>query len=110
MIEKHPGRKGPFSLALVAEAAFDPLVRGLDRAEKIRRMHAITIADYPAGRPLTDKDFERIGRPAGDAADASGPTVEDAADHPPSPGLTSPAASPSGCRVIYRRNCRCPRR
>jgi hypothetical protein len=60
MLERYPDRKGPFSLALLAETAFDPFVDGPARAQKIRRIYAITIPDYPAGRPLTDEDFEAI--------------------------------------------------
>ena len=42
----YPDRKGPFSLALTAEAAFAPFIKGRDRAEKIRRTYALTIPDY----------------------------------------------------------------
>lgn len=57
-----PGRQGPFSLALLGEAAFDPFVSGADRARKIRRIRELTIPDYPRGRPLTDEDLDAIGR------------------------------------------------
>lgn len=83
MLDKYPDRKGPFSLALVAEAAFDPFVRERERAEKIRRMYAITIPDYPAGRSLADKEFERVGSPEAVPTLPAGPVVEDPAAHPP---------------------------
>jgi len=49
ILERHPDRTGPLSFALVAEAAFDPFVEGEARFEKIRRIHATTIPDYPRG-------------------------------------------------------------
>ncbi len=83
MREEYPDRKGPFSLALTAEAAFDPFIEGRARAEKIRRIYALTIPDYPPGRPLTDEDFKAVARSASYSAVASGPIVEDPAAHPP---------------------------
>jgi hypothetical protein len=82
MREKYPDRRGPFSLALTAEVAFDPFIEGRDRAEKIRRIYALTIPDYPPGRSLTDEDFEAVARSATTPA-TSGPTMEDPAAHPP---------------------------
>lgn len=65
MRKKFPGCKGPFSLALLGEAAFDPFASGEDRAHRIRRIGELTIPDYPRGRSLTDEDLDAIaGRPA----------------------------------------------
>ena len=47
LIEAHPDKKGPLSLALVCEAAFDPFVEGPIRKRKIDRIRAITLPDYP---------------------------------------------------------------
>jgi len=55
MREKNPDLKGPFSLALTAEAAFDPFIEDQDRADKIKRIYSLTIPDYPPGRSLTDE-------------------------------------------------------
>ncbi|NLX95072.1 MAG: hypothetical protein GXY83_02730 [Rhodopirellula sp.] len=82
MRERYPDRKGPFSLALAAEAAFDPFVEGPARAEKVRRIHALSIPDYPPGRLLTDKDLESLARHPKPPA-LSEPTTEDPAAHPP---------------------------
>ena len=59
----HPDRKGPFSLALTAEAAFAPFIKGRDRAEKIRRTYALTIPDYPRGRKLTEEELRAMAVP-----------------------------------------------
>lgn len=64
---KFPGRQGPFSLALLGEAAFDPFVSGEDRAGKLRRIHALTIPDYPRGRSLTAEDLDAPPEGAGAA-------------------------------------------
>jgi len=64
MLEKYPGRLGPFSLALTAEAAFDPFVGPEARYGKIRRILALTIPDYPPGRPFPlDKLKPAAGSP-----------------------------------------------
>lgn len=47
VLEANPGKKGPLSLALVCEAAFDPFVEGAARARKIDRIRALTVEDYP---------------------------------------------------------------
>ena len=47
MREKYPDRLGPFSLALLGEASFDPFVEGEAREKKLRRLRALTIPDYP---------------------------------------------------------------
>ncbi len=47
MMKAWPGKKGPLSLALVCEAAFDPFVSGRARAQKIARIRAVTLTDYP---------------------------------------------------------------
>ena len=60
MMTRYPDRKGPFSLALVAEAMFDPFVAGRERAEKVRRIYELTIPDYPRSRPLNESDFQAI--------------------------------------------------
>lgn len=67
---KFPDRQGPFSLALLGEAAFDPFVSGEERARKIRRISELTIPDYPRGQQLTDEDFDAIGGRPGAAASA----------------------------------------
>jgi len=59
MLKKYPGRLGPFSLALTAEAAFDPFVEGADRLRKIERIHALTIPDYPRDRPLPMEELRK---------------------------------------------------
>lgn len=57
---EYPDRKGPFSLALVAEAAFDPLIDAEERAHRLERIRALTIPDYPRDRPLTGEDLRRV--------------------------------------------------
>ena len=47
MMKASPGKRGPLSLALVCEAAFDPFVSGQVRARKIARIRALTLPDYP---------------------------------------------------------------
>jgi hypothetical protein len=54
---QHLTRKGPLSLALTAEAAFDPFVEGKERLRKIERIRALTIPDYPPGRPFPAKEL-----------------------------------------------------
>lgn len=80
MLRRYPDRNGPFSLALAAEAAFDPFIEGAARAEKIRRIYAQTIPDYPPGRPLSERDFEAIGGKREEST--AGPTIEDPAARP----------------------------
>ncbi len=58
---KFPGCRGPLSLALLGEVAFDPFVIGEDRARRIRRINELTISDYPRGLSLTDEDLDAIG-------------------------------------------------
>ncbi len=53
MLKQYPRRKGPFSIALMAEADFDPFIAGARRARKIQRIYALTIPDYPTDRLLT---------------------------------------------------------
>ena len=67
MLAKYPDRKGPFSLALLAEAAFDPFVEGPGRARKLERMAALTIPDYPRGRPLTQAELNATALSTGPA-------------------------------------------
>ncbi len=47
IMKASPGKRGPLSLALVCEAAFDPFVSRQARARKIARIRALTLPDYP---------------------------------------------------------------
>lgn len=47
MRKRYPDRLGPFSLALLGEASFDPFSEGEVREKKLRRLRALTIPDYP---------------------------------------------------------------
>ena len=79
VLAEYPDRRGPLSLALVAEAAFDPLANAETRRSRIARIQAITIPDYPRGRP-----FNLKGR--ADAAatdDVNVPIVQAPAFDPP---------------------------
>jgi len=82
--EQYPGRLGPFSLALVCEAAFDPFVSGEARFEKISRIHALTIPDYPRVkgtiRPLPLAALKPKAK--GQSASLDGPVIEDLAARP----------------------------
>ena len=60
MRKPYRDRKGAFSLALVAEAAFAPLLDADERAHRLERLRALTIPDYPRGRPLTDEDLRQF--------------------------------------------------
>ena len=75
MRRKFPHRQGPFSLALLGEAAFDPFVAGEDRAGKIRRIRDLTIPDYPGGRSLTDEDIDALGGHPGAPPEGAGSTT-----------------------------------
>ncbi|MBN2294655.1 MAG: hypothetical protein JXM70_19660, partial [Pirellulales bacterium] len=88
MRQKYPDRKGPFSLALLGEAAFDPFVNGAARVEKVRRISQLTIPDYPlGGRELSETDFREIGQATEKHSEklapaTKGPVVEDPAARP----------------------------
>jgi len=82
MREKYPDRLGPFSLALAAEAAFDPFVSGQERARKIERIYALTIPDYPRGRTLTQAEVQATGLPAKERTFVPAPVIADPAAAP----------------------------
>jgi len=90
MREKYPDRLGPLSLALAAEAAFDPFVEGADRARKIKRIYAQTIPDYPLGRELTQAELQATGLPAKERTFVPAPVIED------------PAAAPTPSKLFRR--------
>ena len=78
MLTEYPDRRGPLSLALVAEAAFDPLVDTETRRHRIARTLAVTIPDYPRNRPMTENDV--IDR--SETADLAEPIVQNPAFYP----------------------------
>ncbi len=78
MLEEYPDRGGPLSLALLAEAAFDPLADADARRHRIERTLAITIPDYPQSRPMTAGDLS--GRTTTDGTVK--PVVQNPAFHP----------------------------
>ena len=82
MMKKYPGRLGRFSLALTAEAAFDPFVEGEARARKVRRIHELTIPDYPLGRKLTAADFKAVALQPKERQESAAPVIEDPAARP----------------------------
>jgi len=78
MLAEYPDRCGPLSLALVAEAVFDPLANAETCRHRIARTLAITIPDYPRSRPMTAGDLS-------DRATTDGvtkPIVQNPAFHP----------------------------
>ena len=87
MRKKCPDRKGPFSLALTAEAAFDPFLEGETRYRKIERIHALTIPDYPRGRPLNLAKLKAAAAQDQEPTTESGPAIMDPAAHPPASKL-----------------------
>ena len=79
---RYPDRRGAFSMALVAEAAFDPSLSDAERAHRVRRIQALTIPDYPRNRALADAEVASLGRePAPQTA--AGPVIADPASYPP---------------------------
>ena len=57
MLAEYPGTRGPLSLALLGEAAFDPLADPDSRRHKLARIHALTIPDYPQDKVITADDL-----------------------------------------------------
>lgn len=82
IMAKYPDRQGPFSLALVAEAAFDPFVEGEARYRKVKRIHELTIPDYPKGREFPMERFRAACLGKSQNAQQNLLTVEDAAARP----------------------------
>jgi len=77
MLAEYPDRRGPLSLALVAEAAFDPSADAETRRHRIDRTLAITIPDYPRNRPMTSDDLTD-----GSTGAPTIPIVQNPAFHP----------------------------
>ena len=83
MRKKYPGRKGPFSLALLGEASFNPFTEGPERARRVRRIRDLTIPDYPlGGKKVTDADIEAIAGKSKPQKKSLAPTIEDPAARP----------------------------
>ena len=76
-LAEYPDRRGPLSLALVAEAAFDPLADVETRRYRIDRTLTVTIPDYPSNRPMTSTDFAE-----GATGSKPLPIVQNPAFHP----------------------------
>ncbi|MEA1951224.1 MAG: VCBS repeat-containing protein, partial [Planctomycetota bacterium] len=94
MRKKYPARKGPFSLALLGEASFDPFVEGEARAEKVRRISRLTMPDYPlGGRKLNEADFRAIGQTGKNGSGKPTPYVK-------APVVEDPAARPSPSKLF----------
>jgi len=77
----YPDKRGPFSLALVAEAAWDPFADAATRRRKIARMRAITIPDYPRDRPMTFDAAGNLGDQPAHGGPAT-PRVQDSMFYP----------------------------
>ena len=89
----YPDRKGPLSLALAAEAAFDPFVKGTDRSWKIARIRALTIPDYPHNRKATDAEWKALRADVERTTSVSAPIMQD------------PAATPAPSRLFRTQYC-----
>jgi hypothetical protein len=84
--KKYSNRRGAFSMALVAEAAFNPFLDGEERAHRIARIHALTIPDYPRDRAMTTEELSAIGLPAAPTT-SQGPVMADPAGYTPPSAL-----------------------
>ncbi|MAG94199.1 MAG: hypothetical protein CMJ48_10665 [Planctomycetaceae bacterium] len=83
MLARYPDKRGPLSLALLGEAASDPLVNPEFRHHKLRRIHAITIPDYPRDRVLTaDELTAKVGAKRAEKQPPAGPVVQSPAFYP----------------------------
>jgi hypothetical protein len=83
MLAQYPHKRGPLSLALLGEAAADPLVDPEFRRHTLRRIHAITIPDYPRDRVLTaDELTADAGTKRADKKPPAGPVVQSPAFYP----------------------------
>ena len=83
MLAQYPDKRGPLSLALLGEAAADPLVDPEFRRHTLRRIHAITIPDYPRDRVLTaDELTADAGTKRADKKPPAGPVVQSPAFYP----------------------------
>ena len=88
MLAQYPDKRGPLSLALLGEAAFDPLVDPEFRRHKLARIHAVTMPDYPRDRVIT-----------ADGLTADTDTT-DAKKHPGGPVVQNPAFYPEPSRLF----------
>ena len=89
MLARYPDKRGPLSLALLGEAAFDPLADPEFRRHKLARIHAVTIPDYPRDRVITADDL------------TAGADTKDAKEkHPAGPVVQPPAFYPEATRLF----------
>ena len=59
-IEENPRNIGPLSLALVAEAAFEPAINGEGRLHKLQRIADLTIHDYPQHGQFVPEETDKV--------------------------------------------------
>jgi outer membrane protein assembly factor BamB len=59
-IEENPHNIGPLSLALVAEAAFEPAVTLDRRLHKLQRIAELTINDYPRNGSFAPEEIDKV--------------------------------------------------
>lgn len=58
-IKENPNSIGPLSLALVAEAAFEPVVTADRRLHKLQRIAELTINDYPQNGRFAPEEIDK---------------------------------------------------